>query len=74
MNTTDTIHRLVYDTDPDVVRRQLARLKMTQAEAAALLRVDPRTMRRWLQEGPGSSPIPFAALAVLKTTDVPVDR
>lgn len=67
-----TIHRLVYDPSPDVIRRQLARLKLTQAEGAALLRVDPRTMRRWLQEGPGSSPIPFAALAILKSAE-PVD-
>lgn len=50
------------------VRAQVARIGLTQAETAALLRIDPRTMRSYLSEANGKnaiSSIPFAAYAVL---------
>ena len=51
------------------VRAQVARIGLTQAETAALLRVDPRTMRSYLSEANGknaASSIPFAAYALLR--------
>jgi hypothetical protein len=55
---------------PAMVREQIERLGWTQGEAAAYLRVDPRTMRRWLAstESPTAAPIPFAYYALLRLT------
>lgn len=68
MITTDDIKRLRQEPTPDNVRAQLDRLQLTQQEGAALLRINERTMRRYLQE-PGTSgaaAMPFSSFALLR--------
>lgn len=62
------VHRIPYIPTPECVRKELDRLGITQAEAAELIRVDPRTMRRYLQEPKteGSTPMPFGCYALLR--------
>lgn len=70
-----TIANVEYDGSPDAVRAELERLGIAQTEAARLLRIDPRTMRRYLQDTTtkGHVPIPFPHLALLKLAN-PVRR
>lgn len=52
----------------EMIRAELDRLGLAITEAASLLRINERTLRRYLQE-PGSAgytPMPFATYALLK--------
>lgn len=62
------VHRIPYTPAPECVRKELDRLGITQAEAAELIRVNERTMRRYLQEPAteGSTPMPFGGYALLR--------
>jgi hypothetical protein len=57
-----------YDGDNTLAREEIERLGVSKESAAALLRIDPRTMRRYLQESgtEGSTPMPFSAYALLR--------
>jgi hypothetical protein len=46
----------------NTLRGTLLRLGLTQMEAARLMQIDPRTMRRWIS---GTAPIPGLAWACL---------
>lgn len=64
------VRRVDWAATPDNIRRELERLGLAQTEAAALLRIDPRTMRRYLQEpgSPGAAHMPFGSFALLRLT------
>lgn len=68
MITIDSVKRMRQEPTPENIRAQLDRLGMTQEEGAALLRVNPRTMRRYLQVPgtPGSTPMPFSTFTLLR--------
>lgn len=66
----DKIKRIKWPTAPAKVRLELARLGITQREAAEMLRVDPRTVRSYVSHASDVSPIPFASFAILKLTEV----
>lgn len=70
MNLIRDIDAIDYDPSGDVIRAELERLGLAQTEAADLLRIDPRTLRRYLQEPgtPGHAVMPFPHFALLKTT------
>ena len=70
MITAQDINKVPYTPTPENIRAQLERLKINQVEAAHLLRVDERTMRRYLQEpgSPGSTTMPFGSFALLRLT------
>lgn len=54
---------------PAAINKELDRLELTQVGAAELLRINPRTMRRYLQEPGtrGSLTMPFVSFALLMT-------
>lgn len=62
------IRRVDWGATPAAIRAELDRLGLAQTEAAALLRIDPRTMRRYLQEPgtAGHTPMPFGSFALLR--------
>lgn len=56
-----------------MIRAELERLGMAITEAALMLRINDRTMRRYLQE-PGTAgytPMPFPIFALLKNLKAP---
>lgn len=56
---------------PDAVRDRLAVLRLTQAEAARLIGVDARTVRKWLS---GERGVPEPVWRLLSVLDVPEVR
>lgn len=70
MITAEKIRKM-HPPTPERVRRELDRLGLSQTEGAALLRVNERTMRRYLQDpgSPGSTPMPFGSFALLRMVE-----
>lgn len=70
MISANEIERVTFNHTPEEIEAQLRRLRLTQVEGAELLRIHPRTMRRYLQAPgtPGSTPMPFPTFALLRLT------
>lgn len=66
MITTSQVAQ-IEDPTPELVQARLTELEMTAETAAALLRIHPRTMQRYVQpaESKGATPIPFGHYAIL---------
>lgn len=59
---------------PEAIRLEIERLGLAQTELAALLRIAPRTLRRYLQ-APGTDgyvPMPFPTFALIKHLRAPI--
>lgn len=71
MITIDSLKRIRQEPTPANIRAQLGRLGLTQQQGAELLRINPRTMRRYLQEPgtPGSVPMPFPTFVLLRMVE-----
>jgi DNA-binding transcriptional regulator YiaG len=63
MITRKQLDAVRYAPSPESVQAQLHRLGLSQVDAASLLGVSDRTMRRWLSEE--GTWIPFSAYAIL---------
>lgn len=62
------VHRIPYEPTPEQIKAELDRLGINQVEGAELIRVDPRTFRRYMQapRTEGSTPMPFGSFALLR--------
>lgn len=64
------VRRIDWSPTPDNIKAELERLGLTQVQAAELLRINPRSMRAYLQARgtKNAATMPFGSFALLRLT------